>query len=869
MEDKRKFIVKMTPPPSGTPPPPERTPLQKAQDHLRRYYAERFRQAAAADLVLDREGRFLRGLSAERILDWYKTDLAPAERGENYPTRSQGLLSSYKKQLAPLEKIIKVMKPDWGNVENYYRHMFEKPPEGWREFMARVSKRSILGGRNFLKARFYQTMDEGLKAGLNPRHRDPVNMFKSDLNEKRQFVAGYELLQVLKKDPAVGAKFVRSSQLPPEGHGYVDDNGFIVRTWSEADKGYVIRGRWSFPKAVANYLNGQFEPGFREAKFAPTKELLARVIAEPGNERAYKDLAYNMLYNPLLYMRQLKVAGPFHFFVTSNHYQAMAEMMALMNPGTAGSAKRIGLAAKQLVPLYSAFQAARQGVKIAREGLEPGTFPQYREAAANIILGGGRLTADDRKLSEVLSDAFKDAAYALKAKHPGKAIGKLIDLVGRPIMHDFVPNVKIYCHHLVTTPEIAALNKRYGIGTKYESGSDLPDAERQEYEAEHYIINRRAWDFVDQTFGQMTRENIALSNTVKDLISVGTNFPTWNIGNLLLYKDVAGGAGASAAGRGMNLNQKLAIALFTGLLVTLGIHGAIVHRFENGEWPDNMKDIYFPTVNKKTEERGNEASYLKTAVSWATHPLTAITGMTSGIVSMIWELLNNKDWQNIQIRNPKKSGFEQLKQTGQWFLKGWEPIIFSQAERGRSGFAKYGQFAGWQPTPRYIGNTPALQMMDDYLLNLGRKVSSPEEAVRRRDIMGAVDLGRKGDMAGMKTEIKRLFKEYGLSMQEVKGLYKQVLMPNIEYRIQHVDLATALDAWGVASPKEKKEIAPYMASKIIKMAKSNPSRYLLLQDRVNQALPEMMQMSKGKGNLSKKVESPWSLPELRRKYGIQ
>jgi hypothetical protein len=107
--------------------------------------------------------------------------------------------------------------------ENYFPHMW-KHPDQVKEYMRR---RSLQGAKGFLKRRYHMTIKEGIEAGLELSHKNPVDVMLIKLHEMDRFIMAQRTLQDLKDNKLTKFVDATDKDVPP-GYSKVDDHLFRV-----------------------------------------------------------------------------------------------------------------------------------------------------------------------------------------------------------------------------------------------------------------------------------------------------------------------------------------------------------------------------------------------------------------------------------------------------------------------------------------------------------------------------------------------------------------------------------------------------------------------------------------------------------------
>jgi len=114
-------------------------------------------------------------------------------------------------------------------IENYFPHLFKNLKKAKNVISGLLSKRSLVP-KGFLRKRKYLTLTEGLDAGLELAHYNPVEMVILRLHEMHKYVAGKNFIQDLKEfGLAVFVPSDMEADYKRQGWEFVEIPDLIVR----------------------------------------------------------------------------------------------------------------------------------------------------------------------------------------------------------------------------------------------------------------------------------------------------------------------------------------------------------------------------------------------------------------------------------------------------------------------------------------------------------------------------------------------------------------------------------------------------------------------------------------------------------------
>ena len=791
----------------------EITPWEKARMGLIEYHGKRAAEFDRASIELDEAARKagFRNMTPEQYTGLLKNQVSEYQRTGQATGPFREFLDVYDRLRSPLEAQILEIKPDWQMRENYFRQIFSDRGDTWKRWVAK-NKSSLEGSKGFLREKKYFDWEEGLNAGLTPRYNNIRDLTLADLAQKQQMVAGHQFFRQMKDDGI--ATFVKLGDRPPSGMKMLEDKRFRASFYSDEIGGIVNRGNYWADGEIASLINTQFEPNLQQ-----------QLMEHGSKAMAYLSRAIDVGVKATNITRQVKVAGPFHFWFTDQTYRALANSMASLTEGAVG--KAAGSLPESLIPGAS-LKARQVGKKIQEAFLTPGKYgSEFDEAVNNLIEGGQRFRLDKRGIirnlftesdnfGNVFKDAFYDTLADLKGLHLGKVLGRGLDALTAPIMKYHVPQVKLAAHMMLTTPEISALRVKYGVDAKGVAAS--PELQSL-FDTERKFINQRASALVDNAFGMMVKENLMMKPVFKDILSAAIQFPTWNIGTFKIAKNLVAGAGSTAnlaaniatggkigSPEGMRYAEKMAFRLGTGLLINTGIYGTLLHRTMTGEWPSTLKDAFMPVVDSETGDRLIAGTYLRTYQTWAEHmkqgnPLAIASSMRNNALSAVVDIMNNRTFQNTQIRDPYDPYTTQVKDVTKYGLtQTLDPIIRSQMERGVTPITKYSGLVGYQVPAKALTNTP----LEEYIAENTRKTTKTKEEGEALDIKYAAlkmfQAKRPEEANALLDKAVTDKKLTETQRYHIESLSEEHPLVN---KIKHLSAIDAVRAWPYASKEEK------------------------------------------------------------------
>jgi len=439
------------------------------------------------------------------------------------------------------------------------------------------------------------------------------------------------------------------------------------QAWDDAKAGDLIQ----FVKQGDRVPQGMVQLNDRVAQvFRPTEEGPVRTgqyFAEPGVARVFNNAiskglggsptfqairAVNNAYNQM----QLGLSG---FHLTGTAINAGISDLSLglhqiLRGDIGAAAKNIG---RSSVPGYSFTRDMLRGREFVNDLIaDDPAARQVLEEKFNPA--GGRLAIDQ---------AYRNSAYEnmVKAWSNGRYIRALgnvpfavVQKIASPLMEYAIPRVKIGAFMDLADAERAKLGP-----------NATPTEIQRAYE--------RAWDSIDNRFGQVVHDNLFWNRTAADLAQVATRSVGWNLGTI---REIGGGAVDLAKG---NVSARALYSL--ALPIYAGTIGAVFHYLHTGKRPETLRDLYYPqnglTDNKGRPDRASLPTYMKDVVAYSTDPVSTLEHKASPLLSLAFDLGTNRDYYGDMIRNPEETRSKQLLQMGSYALRQFRPFSVQQAAK--------------------------------------------------------------------------------------------------------------------------------------------------------------------------------------------
>ncbi|HEX4275842.1 MAG TPA: hypothetical protein VHZ74_10825 [Bryobacteraceae bacterium] len=398
--------------------------------------------------------------------------------------------------------------------------------------------------------------------------------------------------------------------------------------------GMVVRGHYWAPEDRATIVNNYLSPGMRG-------DMLYDAYMGLGNGMNQLQLGFSL----------------FHAGTTAMEAMISKDALAIRQ---AGEGRGFAALKSHLGAIAAPFTTAMQGNELLKEMMRPGTQgAEIAQLADAAIVAGGRARQDrfyDTGQAQKMADAFRRGGFGGVAEGLARSPLALPDLASHGLMKELVPRLKLGAFADLARFEMSRLG---------------PDATPKDAQA----AMSRAWDSIDNRFGQVVYDNLFWNKMWKDMAMASVRAVGWDLGSL---REGAGGIKDAIAGNSEGERLTNRSAYLAAMTIRTGIMGGLMYYALTGNRPQKAMDYFFPGGHSMP-------GFAKDAVNWATHPVDTAKGKIHPLASLIWDVMNNKDyfdhpisraeWTHAQhwIDDAKYVGSEVLPITIRSVMKGQMP----------------------------------------------------------------------------------------------------------------------------------------------------------------------------------------------------
>jgi len=451
-----------------------------------------------------------------------------------------------------------------------------------------------------------------------------------------------------------------------------------------------------------------------------------------------------------------------------------------------------------------------RGARMRQEALHPGTTDAETAQLVKMLeQAGGRIGQDrfwQTDFARRMKRAFNEGTATGYLKGTLQAPFAAVEQAMRPIMEYVVPRQKLGVFADMARRELERLGPNASLDDTREA-------------------MRKAWDSVDNRMGQVVYDNLFYNRAIKDLALLSFRAYGWQLGKYRegfgAVADAARAAGAVAKGERPELSHRMAYA--ASLPVMVGLIGGTLNYLMTGQRPQDWRDYFMPRTGQK-DVNGNAArlnlpSYMKDVLAYSRHPLISVQHSLNPMFSAIGDLLENKDFYNVQIRNPDDPLWRQGGAVAQFAAKQFVPFSLSGTiklhEQATPIQKEILPYFGITPVPMRMTMTPAQELASEITgANMPGAPRTPEQFDRSTLIRQVAEDIRNGAKEKARTEAQQGFQAGKLNEKAFQVIVDKLKYTPLQFQVLHMDVPAAMRVWRVANPGERAQLTPLITTKL-------------------------------------------------------
>lgn len=687
--------------------------------------------------------------------------------------------------------------------ENHFRVMWKTIPgsDVERKGVPGRGKSPLRGSRGMQLQATLEDMSEGIEMGGVPFSWNPVTNFKMAQADIWKLTTALQMWAWGKDNGFV--RFVKGKFAKvPDGMTWLNDA--ISRVYFPAPQGVVEPGRYAaeqgFGRLLNNYLSRDF---IRQAQ-------LGRSLLWLKNSTTSLELALSLFHGVFETLETVGSNVGLGLQKLINRGVLGGDVKAILDgfkdiitaPTSPISGNSLGASIRKAAGDPDKFFATDEGKKLLK------VFPRAREMIDDLFAGGWKPTELEQDWKNNSVRAFIDAIGDLKAGTSSNYIGAGLrafpafnEILMKPLFDYYIPNLKV-AQFFREYDEALRQNER-----KLANG-----------ELTRSALARQVWRFVEDRFGELNYDTLFWNNNFKTAMQLMFRSVTWKLGSVEAFAGAFSGQGrefinAMRERRAPELHRNMAW-LFGMFLLTATL-GVVISKTLGKKDPQNLTDVVFPQIDQKDPHvRVSIPTYFKDMVHLLHSPTGYVTASMSGWIGRVADLLRNKDYYGVQIRNTDDPATKQALQMGKFVgetllpfsVRGYKNLSAAQVDSTRKLLATVGVV----PAPRYIGQTKAERAASEIMKGQQTEEGiTPEQFEVRSDkkrLVSELTHGRPADIAGA-------IRAGSIKPKEVKELYRRAGMSPLAYSITHMPLEKAERIYSSATPREQMELSAVMAKK--------------------------------------------------------
>ena len=479
------------------------------------------------------------------------------------------------------------------------------------------------------------------------------------------------------------------------------------------------------------------------------------------------------------------------------------------------AAGRLGMAVRTFASVpVSPVTNFMAGARLRSAVLENLTTGEMGQLVKALEAGGGRIGQDkfwQTEFTRRMVRAFHSGSLSGYATAGANAPFAIVEQMMRPVMEIVVPRQKLGVFAEMAKRELLNLGDNA-------SPEDVREA------------MRKAWDSVDNRMGQVVYDNLFYNRSLKDLVLLTFRAYGWQLGK---YREGIGGGidtvrllkygsqrllGQAPAGKAEFTHR---MAYVPALLLTVGLLGGLTTFLATGTRPTG-KDWWMPRIGG-TDQNGNPLrvnfpSYVKDALAYAKHPVTSLGHALNPLVSAVMDLVGNRDFYDVRIRNPDDPIWKQGSDVAQWAARETVPFSVSavrQMQKDQTpAWKQVAPFFGVTPVPARMTMTPAQELAAEITAAAMPSEPRTRESYDRSQLIKQIVRDIKGARTNAVAELRGGLDKGILNEAAATTLIDRLQYSPLQFQVHNMTPPAAMRVWRVANPQERAQLQPMIQAKV-------------------------------------------------------
>lgn len=604
------------------------------------------------------------------------------------------------------------------------------------------SRRPLQGSKGFMKRSTLASMSEGIERGGVPWSYNPVTLFKMAQADAERYITAQNMWQDAKEQ---GARiFVKRGARAPDGFSKVENDRIgNVSFRAASGEGYVEAGNWYLRDDYARLMNNYLADDWIR-KYAAGRGVLAT-----KNTLTQWRLGFSLFHGMTESVSAM--ASDFGLgareLVNSVRGGGMPSFLrGVKDLGTAAAAPvtryQLGKDVLSYVTEPEKFLATPRGKKFQAE------YPLVRQYIDDMFHGGMRLNLHPDERTHALAQLQQAWANRDWGDNP---IGTSWKLGLHGIRTGLEKSFALMFNHWIPLLKVGSFFREHAFNLA-DYAPELAAGTMTRAQ-----VARKGVDSVEDLFGQVNWDKFFWDPTFKTANQILFRAAQWAAGNYRLSKNALSGQSLEIAKSARYVYSKFNsksqappggsyvprldpnFAKILGLFMVWTMGNMLVQLAATRQLPKDAYDLFAARIggldaHGKPKRITMPAVVMKDAMSlWFHGPRAYLSAKTSDLVSGLWHVLTNRNFNDDMVRNPDDPALTQAWDATKEVAGA--PISIQnilRAHKSGEGVANtaLGE-AGFQPPPRGFGWTPAEQKA--YQVLRDREGPRTPEAIQELD----------------------------------------------------------------------------------------------------------------------------------------
>jgi hypothetical protein len=670
--------------------------------------------------------------------------------------------------------------------DSYFPHIWKNPEEAGKEINTRLSKRPLEGAKSFSKARVFDDIQTGLDAGFELVSTNPIDIVMLKMAEMDKYINAHQALQAMEESELV--QLIPAGEKMPAGHS-------------------DISGKYGLVTKRAHQDAATGQPGELKSYRYIAREDVAQVFNNYLSQNLYTNKYIGKPFGA--YMKAANTLNQFQLGVFSAFHAGFTSLEAVISHGALGIKALVRGDMKNAANYFKHAPVAwylnpKLGDKVLKAWMgDPAAAKEMPQIVEWLTMAGARRIMDARFQTGHTQELLQAWSDGNKAGAAARLIPALVEQSGRPIMEWLVPRQK--------------------MGVFAEMANEWSAKNPKASRVETRKAMQQIWNRVDSRLGQVVYDRLFVHNIAKNLTQGLLRAPGWSFGTIAEVggglKDLGSFIKGTAKGERPELSDRSAYTL--SLLITTAIANSILTALFTGEPPEDWKDLLAFRTGKK-DERGNPErfmlpTYAKDVYAYAMQPGTTLLHKSHPMLSLVGDLIRNKDYYGVEIRHEGDNPIMQLAQAGKFTAKAFTPFWMKGAakemERGGSILGLTAPMIGVMPAPADLNQTAAERLARELVrarMPQGSKTAAEfEKSQLAQHLTG---LARRDPTAATK-EIAQARQEGKINHIQANHIASNARLEPIQIAFKRLSYEEAQRVFEIATPEEKGKLKFILARK--------------------------------------------------------